>query len=152
MLICWLYASNSPSAAHPTLFFLGKEIHILDYSEYNRFHLQQAKWKSNIQIILLEKYDILILKIWNKNVARILSFYILQMKEAICKKVHCSSWNLLIYWKNWNQCWLWCYTSLSWNYTCKVHILSTNQAIACLHLAAWASPSLNDTHRERGAD
>lgn len=60
VLICWLYASNSPSAAHPTLIFLDKERHILDYSEYNRFHLQQAKEKSNTQVILLEKYDILI--------------------------------------------------------------------------------------------
>lgn len=43
-------------------------------------------WKSNIQVVLLEKYDILILKIWNDNVARIFSFYLLQMKEEICKK------------------------------------------------------------------
>lgn len=86
VLICWLYASNSPSSVHPTLFFLGKEIYFLDYSEYNRFHLQWAKWKYNIQIFLLEKYDIFILKIWNKNVARIFSFYLLQMKEAKCKK------------------------------------------------------------------
>lgn len=86
VLICWLYASNSPSAVHPTLFFLGKEIYALDYSEYNRFRFQWAKWKSNIQAILLEKYHILILKIWNKNEGIIFSFYLLQMKEAICKK------------------------------------------------------------------
>lgn len=46
VLICWLYASNSPSAVHPTVFFLGKQIYIFDYSEYNRFNLHWAKWKS----------------------------------------------------------------------------------------------------------
>lgn len=108
-------------------------------------------WKSNIQVVLLEKYDILILKIWNDNVARIFSFYLLQMKEEICKKspVSRSSWNVLIYWKNWKQCWLLCYTSLSWNHTCKVPIFSTSQAIACLHSAAWTSPCLKDTYRKR---
>lgn len=150
-VLIWLYASNSHSAVHPMLFFLGKEIYILGYSEQNRFHLQWVMWKSNIQVVLLEKYDILILKIWNGDVARTFSFYLLQMKEEICKKspVSHSSWNVLNDWKNWSQCWLLCYTSLSWNHTCKVHIFSTSQASACLHSAAWASPCLKDTYRKR---
>lgn len=65
---------------------LGKEIYLFDYSEFNRFHLQSAKWKSNVHVLLLEKYDILILKIRNHNVAITSSFYSLQVKEAIHKR------------------------------------------------------------------
>lgn len=101
VLICWLYASNSPSAVHPIIFSRQINTYFFYYSGYNRVHLQWAKWKSNIQVILLEKYDILILKIWNKNIRRILSFYLLQMKEAICLKspvfiLICTDWKIEI--------------------------------------------------------
>lgn len=83
MLIYWLYDSNILSTVHPRLLLSPRQRNVsLLVLLLQQIPSLAGQVRIYVQALLLEKYDILILKIWNHYVAITSPFYLLQMKEA----------------------------------------------------------------------